>query len=144
MFQSSEARSFEVPERFVAQPICTDPLGDPVPPVSGPVRDQDVPVFALLRSTLGLPIDDARWWPARPVRRRGWFASSGGAAPAAARTPRPASWVIGGTIVPVVGIAPPTLELLERTLAGLGVQHEISTGAHAQSRGRHAQHAPQS
>lgn len=146
MFHSSEARPLEMPERAVAEPHDADPLGGPPWPASGPVRDQDAPLFALLRSTLGLPIDDPRWWAARPVRRPGWFASSAAGAAGAsadAGTPRPAAWVIGGTVVPVVGIAPPTMELLERTLAGLGVQHGITHGGGPRHSGQHAQGVPQ-
>lgn len=54
--------------------------------------DQDPPVFALLRTSLGLPLDDPRWWPPCPV---------------------------GELPAPAVSFAAPTIGLLEHTLAGL-------------------------
>lgn len=143
MFQSLEARPPGELQRVITGPSYTDALGSAPHPARGPVRDQDVPLFSLLRSTIGLPIDDARWWPARPVRRPGWFATSRGVRPADARTPRPAAWTIGGAVVPVVGIAPPTLDLLERTLAGLRAWTSTTGGEERRSLGRHAQAVPQ-
>lgn len=59
------------------------------------IDDAEVPTFALLRAELGLPWENERWWP------------TGGRHLAA------------GVGVPSVEVANPTIDLLERTLAGL-------------------------
>lgn len=80
------------------------------------VADQDVPMFALLRSTRGLPVDDRRWWP------------SGGRHVLV--TPEVYAAAHGPTT--------PTTALLERALAGLrawdatgGVDTPREAGRHA-------------
>ncbi|GAA1436233.1 hypothetical protein GCM10009641_34800 [Mycobacterium cookii] len=59
------------------------------------VDDSEVPTFAVLRAELGLPRGDERWWPAggRHLETR--------------------------PLVPAVVVANPSLDLIERTLAGL-------------------------
>jgi hypothetical protein len=63
-------------------PVCTDLDRT----MSGVVADTDVPMFALLRGTVGLPLDNPTWWPDG---------------------------------IPRTGFAPPTVDLLERTLRAL-------------------------
>ena len=60
--------------------------------------DADVPVFALLRAQIGLPQADARWWPPTSGRHVSFLTSD---------VPSPDA------------VSDPTIELLERTLAGL-------------------------
>ena len=141
MFRSLEARPLAVQQHSGRGSSYPDLLGSALLPEKDHVGDQDVPLFALLRATVGLPVDDARWWPARPprqARRANWFAASDDAAPAGAGTSSPACWSIGDLVVPVVAIAPPTPELLERTLAGLLAWAGTSDGEESQ---RHARRA---
>lgn len=72
--------------------------------------DEDVPVFAHLRASLGLPLDDPRWWPPRPV---------------------------GELRAPAVDFALPTLDLLERTLAALRAWGAAPSGHGSPATGRH-------
>lgn len=101
---------------------------DAVP--DGSIADRDVPTFALLRSTMGLPENDPRWWPAQqPGRRRRQMS-------VAAPTSDLHHSVghhhhgpdgRGSHAFPVISpripwgdaFAHPTVALLERTLAGL-------------------------
>ncbi|GAB3015041.1 hypothetical protein GCM10011376_06740 [Nocardioides flavus (ex Wang et al. 2016)] len=64
-------------------PVCSE-LDRTMPGAA--VADTEVPMFALLRGTFGLPLDNSAWWPEG---------------------------------VPRTGFAPPTVELLERTLRAL-------------------------
>lgn len=100
------------------------------------VADRDVPLFALVRSTVGLPTDDPRWWPERPQRRRR-EGSHLGLLAASTRL---------GDVVPLVlpvsplphQIAHPSVSLLERTLAALRAwDASIPVAAAPLPRGRH-------
>jgi hypothetical protein len=64
-------------------PVCTDLDRTSS---GATVADTDVPMFALLRGTVGLPLDNSTWWPDG---------------------------------IPRTGFAPPTVDLLERTLRAL-------------------------
>jgi len=64
-------------------PVCTD-FDRTIS--GGVVADTEVPMFALLRGTVGLPVDNPTWWPDG---------------------------------IPRTGFAPPTVDLLERTLRAL-------------------------
>ena len=64
-------------------------------------EDAEAPIFELLRSTVGLPLDDPQWWP--------------------------------GDLPGAGVLAHPSVELLERTLAGL---HAWGAGT-GQRPGRH-------
>ncbi|TGN63112.1 hypothetical protein EXE59_03505 [Nocardioides eburneiflavus] len=64
-------------------PVCTD-LDRTISGTA--IADTEVPMFARLRGTVGLPLDNATWWPDG---------------------------------VPRTEFAPPTVDLLERTLRAL-------------------------
>lgn len=103
------------------------------------VADRDVPLFALLRSARGLPLDDPRWWPAWPPQP-----SREASRPEGSRVERDLG-VRKGFALPAgvspraQGIAHPTVDLLERTLAGLLAWDTAATAAvdSARPRGRH-------
>lgn len=119
MFRSPEARPREALQHVITVRSDTDPLGGWPLTGSDLVVDQDVPLFSLLRSSMGLPIEDARWWPARRVRQPGWFATSAGVPVPGAEKSGKAAWRLDGGAVVAGGFAPPTVALLERTLAAL-------------------------
>jgi hypothetical protein len=87
MFRQLDFYTHDVPSlggAMFARPVVA-PAGRRVP--RGTVADAEVPLFALVRTTLGLPAEDRRWWPEE--------------------------------MLPAVHLARPTIDLLERTLAGL-------------------------
>lgn len=93
-------------------------------PATAVISDREVPVFACLRSTMGLPHNNSSWWPEQPARRRRDLAPAGAVASdhrvydlGPASRGRHAS----SGLRPVRGdaFALPTVALLERTLAGL-------------------------
>lgn len=95
------------------------------------IADRDVPLFALLRSTMGLPDNNSNWWPKQPGRRRrGSFA--------ALTSDDHHSSVGRRRAVPAIDVgvpwentfAHPTVALLERTLAGLRTWTGVSSTAH--------------
>jgi hypothetical protein len=91
-------------------------------PAGVPIPDSDVPLFSFLRSTVGLPTGDPRWWPERLVRRPRGFASwsdpvpAGGQPPA---TPRPVLALLRETVGDSGEFAPLNQALLERALQAL-------------------------
>lgn len=109
------SRSRDVPRRSVNRSVphlaCDDI-----------VADRDVPLFALVRSTVGLPADDPRWWPERPQRRRREGPHPGLLAASTRHGDQGDCAVV--PLVPLVSpvppqIAHPSVALLERTLAAL-------------------------
>lgn len=88
------------------------------PLADGVVPDGEVPLFALVRSTHGLPRDDRRWWPERAARRRDRTSLEvpvdGGQL-----TPGRHTLVVDGVDPASPELSSPTLTLLERALAGL-------------------------
>lgn len=102
------------------------------------VPDREVPVFALLRSTMGLPHNNPCWWPEQPGRRRrvvGSVASMRADDHGHVGDHQSASADGGLHAVPTIGggtswghsFALPTVSLLERTLAGLRVWSDASS-----------------
>lgn len=86
-------------------------------PASGAVTDREVPLFASLRSTMGLPHSNPCWWPERPTRRRYGVVPPGAASPD--RAPAPVVPLARTTSGLGRGFAVPSVALLEKTLAGL-------------------------
>jgi hypothetical protein len=84
--------------------------------------DDDVPLFTLVRATVGLPMDDRRWWPEGRRARRDPHAPRvltwGGPALVDASPGRHVA-VARGTTLSAPAFARPTVDLLERTLAAL-------------------------
>lgn len=105
------------------------------------IPDSEVPLFSLVRSIVGLPIDDPRWWPERPVRRPRGFASWG-AAPSAGEPPLVTSHAVlallGGAAGHTADFAPPTLALLERAVEGLRAWDTTPRANRSGPAGRHA------
>ena len=110
-------------------------------PDGAAIPDSDVPLFSLVRSIVGLPIDDPRWWPKRPVRRPRGFASWGAVASAGEPplvTSHAVVALLGGAAGHSADFAPPTLALLERALEGLRALDTTPSANRSGSAGRHA------
>lgn len=109
-------------------------------PDGAAITDSEVPLFSLLRSIVGLPIDDPRWWPERPVRRPRGFASWGAVA-SAGEQPRVTSHAVlallGGAVGHTADFAPPTVELLERAVEGLRAWDTTPRADRSGPAGRH-------
>ncbi len=103
----------------------------------GVVPDRDVPLFAHLRSTQGLPLGDGRWWPGRHAHRDLDLAMAEVAEVGATVT-------VGRHALATSEVSPttrvtgsPSVELLERTLAALRSWDSSVGDDPARSVGRH-------
>ncbi|MCW2737133.1 hypothetical protein [Nocardioides sp.] len=136
MFQHTDTQPYDVLSHGDSVLGRPENLGIGRTSCGGAVADQEVPLFALLRSTHGLPLDDRRWWPERPVRHR--------RAPAAEATDGEDPFAAGGRTIVADGVfptarelSPPTTELLERTLAGLRAWSTVASADRLRPVGRH-------
>ncbi len=115
------------------------PAVSPVERTIDVVADHEVPLFALLRSTLGLPLEDARWWPERPKRRRRvstLVEESDSNAEAPVPAGRHTTVMTGGRPF-AEDVTHPTVALLERTLAGLRTWGSPASTPVPKQAGRH-------
>jgi hypothetical protein len=118
MVRASENQSVEPMPHSVGD-VDADPLRVPLQ-VPVQVSDPEVPMFVLLRSTLGLPVNDSRWWPIAAPRRSRWFATSDAVSQTTPEAPHHAVWLLHGEAAALgAGTAPATVELIERTLSAL-------------------------
>lgn len=115
------------------------PAVSPVKRTIDVVADHEVPLFALLRSTLGLPLEDPRWWPERPKRRRraAMFVEESDVNGHAPVSKGRHTTVLAGGRPFVEDVGHPTVVLLERTLAGLLTWGATATTPVPKQAGRH-------
>lgn len=122
MLHHQIAARHHMPSHSGGVPGRPDALTDPLILADTAVADSDVPLFSVLRSIVGLPVDDPRWWPARLERRPRGFASWSEEAPSGGHrrgTPRPLIAFLGGDVGHAQEFAPPTVAILERALQEL-------------------------
>ena len=115
------------------------PAVSPVERTIDVVADREVPLFALLRSTLGLPLEDARWWPERPKRRRraALFVEESDPNGHAPVPDGRHTTVLTGGLPFEEDVGHPTVALLERTLAGLRTWGATASTPVPKQAGRH-------
>lgn len=137
MFRQFDVYPHDILSRSGAPAIR--PAASPVERTIDVVADREVPLFALLRSTLGLPLEDPRWWPERPKRRRpaALIVEESDAQGHASAPEGRHTTVLAGGVPFTEDVAHPTVALLERTLAGLRTWGATDTTPVPNQAGRH-------
>jgi len=119
MFRQIDTSAYDVLSYAPTLPVRPGDRAVWLQTVGAVVQDREVPLFALVRSTQGLPLDDRRWWPDHPARRRSGPAVSEIAAADGSHTKGRHTLVVDGDFPAAEDLSSPTLALLERALAGL-------------------------